>query len=931
MSTSKEIDFFLSKKRKSESDSEYENKDSDRERLIAIYRENSRVLINVKKIKDFFYIIKMLDMPYFYKLKEKIYFNYDKNIKSFWTNQENKILYESKTKMIISKDAFYASHENHKPEKIKYYSDFCFPYYYFSSNKEEIFFNNMNTKVINKLKNTRQFDDYKIIKLFGPKKSGKSTIIYYYFGMRRYIPLNEMYYVEDIDNMDNFNSNDPKYIKNKDFIKKSQMDLIDVISREKNKKLNNLSEADENKRNFISTLYDENIKREEYLEANAEIPFLEKEPYKELNTFDDKDIELKKNERKYKKKIFKKEFYFTVNDTIGYFRSCYLNNTFFENDKYSKEEKIATLHFEFSALFKSYRVFKFFINKFNDNEANFKNIIDIGIFIVNFMKKYNKENIRYFIIFDEINNKQIKQLKDFELLSQDDNNCFIIEIYNNDEINDIFEKEVMKSEKKDDEKILYLKNYCEFKNEYYKSLNISNEDKEFLSQNFDNNLYYIKEFLKFKEENINNSKEMFLEKIMDDTKKDLLKNFSCKDEGKIFYRYILNKVLDNKIINKNIIRTINLDYFFIKKNEEKEKYILEALPFVKKTLSSMVLGPLKNIINEDYFFNLDEYIKGGIFESIIVEELKKLFLNNAKNQNDFQEINVKRLLDNEIYSIYDENIIVKILKSKKSFLDLKSKLSSLKFKFKDKITILRCVQNEKHYDLGIIFYNILFVFQITINKDIESLNELNQFLNIDINYIINKLEQLTNEKDIIKNVYAYLVNIDMDSIYTGIRNKEIDNYIKRNKRNNIKMQEKMKDKKIKIIYLSKNFEFFNSNFDKIIKFPMLNDQELYSITQINHYNELIRLAFKEEKINSLLKKSEKLPKFIPKGNIRFYSMHYPNLKIPENYILYIEFPSLKKELLKIQNQLYDIHLNKIKGKFSLKNNSDERVIFIYTY
>ena len=47
-------------------------------------------------------------------------------------------------------------------------------------------------------------------------------------------------------------------------------------------------------------------------------------------------------------------------------------------------------------------------------------------------------------------------------------------------------------------------------------------------------------------------------------------------------------------------------------------------------------------------------------------------------------------------------------------------------------------------------------------------------------------------------------------------------------------------------------------------------------------------------------------------------MHYPNLQIPENSILYIEFPSLKKELLKIQNQLYDIHFDKIKGKFSLK-------------
>lgn len=912
---------YLMKKRKKELEEEYEEKDSDRERIICIYRQNSRLIIHIKKKSDFFYIIKNLNMPYFYQDGKKIYFNFDKNVSYFWSKRENKILYESSIKMIVSKDSFFAFHKNHKPAKMKYYSDFGCPYYYFSEDENENFINNLDEEVINELKETRDSDEYKIIKLYGPKKNSKSTIVYYYFSMRRYIPLNEMNYIEDIDNEKDFNSNDPQYIKMADNPnKKDKVDIIDLLVKESDNKL----KKGLNKY-YISEIYDKIIKREENLELNYEIPFIKEEKCDELNIFSKHDEFNKNNYKNYKNKIFKKEFYFTENDTIGFFRSCYLSHKYLQNKDFSDIDKIETLHYEFSGLFKSYRVYKLFIAKFDDFFNKNKNIIDIGEFILDFMQTYKDNDIRFFIIFDDITKELIKQLESFENKVKSDKNCYLIEIFSNNETNEIFYKEVINSENDEKVQVIYKKNYGKF-NDFS---NINKSDIEFLVKYFEDNIYYCKEFIKWKKNNSKIDNNIFLNIITDEVKKELFQGFSFEDEAKVFYRYILSHVLNKKIENEKIIQKINLDYFFL--NKRKNKYELQALPFIENILKNIVYSPLKNILFENYFIDLEEYIKGGILEDIIKDQLREIFFNKAKNKSDFQEINIKRLIDNEIYTYYDKNTIKTILECKKSFKSLKSKINLEKLKFKKKITILNCIQNAKHYDFGIIYNNILFLFQISINKNEENLLELFEYLYLDIFYIINKLEILTDEMDIIDKIYVYLANIDMEAFLENNKNEKIMQYIQQNKNNNERMKSFVGKTQIAPIYLSTNFEFIDSNSKKV-DFCSLNENFLYIQTKVNSINYLLETSINQTKYLNLLKRSNKLESFIDKNSIQFYSLDYPKLIMPKNYILYVEFPALEKAFIKIKNRYYDTNLNLLKNIYDFNNIKQEpHRIFIYSY
>ena len=292
--------------------------------------------------------------------------------------------------------------------------------------------NNLDADVIDKLKDTRYLDDFKIVKFFGPQKNGKSTIVYYYFGMRRYIPLNEMFYIEDINNTEEFDEKDPKYYKKSiNDTSNNQIDICDELSKEIPNELNNNNEENEEQKNnkyFIRIDYNNSFKRKEGLNANSQIPLLSNENFVDLNVFsitnkmDDKFNE--NNLKEYNNKIFEKEFYFTINDTIGFFRSCYLNNKYLQS-KYPEDIKMDSLQMEFSGLFKSYKVYKFFINKFNDFYNESKSIIDIAEFIIIFMEKYKKKNIRYFIVLDSITKDLIEQLKKLENNVRNTSNCFL--------------------------------------------------------------------------------------------------------------------------------------------------------------------------------------------------------------------------------------------------------------------------------------------------------------------------------------------------------------------------------------------------------------------------------------------------------------------------------------------------------------------------
>ena len=587
------------------------------------------------------------------------------------------------------------------------------------------------------------------------------------------------------------------------------------------------------------------------------------------------------------------------------------------------------LELEFSGLFKSYRVYKFFINKFKDFYGKTKDIFDIAEFIINFMEKYKPNNRRYFIILDSITKDLFEKLNNLENLARQANNCFLIEIFDNEGINEKIENEIIDEKNKIDELVIYKENYTEFNENSFLN-NLSEEEKLFLSNNFKKNLYYYKRYIKLFNKTMRRKKEKFLNEINEETKKELLKGFISEDEGKIFYRYIFNDVMNKKIVNKNILKKLNFNLFFIEK--EKEKLKLRALPFVENILKNLAESDLRELIYKDYFISFDEYIKGGIFEDIIKKEIKKIFSNNTSEKKNFQELDIKRLVDNKIYSFYNKSIIKKILDKKNSFKSLKAKLKSQKFSFKNKITILYCVQNAKHYDLGVLFFNTLFLFQITINKSKINIDELLNFLDLDLWYTKNKLELLTDEENLIKKIYVYLINMDFESIYQQKDFKDIKTYISKNKMKNETMRNELKNSNIKIIYCSQNCQLLDSNSNKIIRFPTENGIDIFPEVQTNSLVYKMEYNIKKNDILEKFKISKNIPEFIKKDSIEFFSHFYPKIILPKNYILYIECNSLEKPTLKINNSYYDLNFNKLSLKIDIdKQISEPILILIFNY
>jgi len=512
---------------------------------------------------------------------------------------------------------------NIKKENVKKYSDFCSPYYYFYDIEEEEkengieeenddkiddsenFINTLNENVITELKHTRYSNEKKIIRIFGPKKNGKSTLIYYYFGMRRYIPNSEEKLIDDFINKEIM-------FKIKDITYNNDINNIDnsIVYLEETEKIF------EDNIHFIKEEYNKEMKREEKLEASNDIPFYNSNYDNILKTFslyknNDKkfDITLSKNNQN---TIFQKEFNITRNDLIGFFRSCYLNNDFFKSTIFSNENKEKTLFYEFEGLFKSYSIYKFFITKFMDFYDYSKNIIQIAYFVLNFMMKYNKNNARYFIILDSLSSDLFKELDEFESDARKDNNCFIIEIYKNEKIENIFYNNIISPKLEDDILVIYESTYSDI------SLvdDLTQNEKQFLLTNFGNSLFYYQKFKKIKNEN------KFLKDNINEVEQDLLKDFSNKDEGKAFYIYLLLKIERNDNINdENIIKKLNLNYFFIQKEED--SIHLKLLPFVENIIRNFKKMPLENILYTEFFQKNDEYSKGSILEYLEKNEIKK--------------------------------------------------------------------------------------------------------------------------------------------------------------------------------------------------------------------------------------------------------------------------------------------------------------------
>ena len=918
---SKDIYRFLEKKRDNDLEEE-ENRLFDRERIIALYSEDKRIIFKVKSFENFFRVIEILNLPYFYCQKGKVFFSYDKNIQYFWKNKKNKIIYESQNTLIFNKESFFGFHKNIKPNKIElnFYIDFCSPYYYFTEDENEKFFNTLNEDIINELKETRHFDEKKIIRLFGPKKNGKSSLIYYYFGTRHYIPLREM---KDTDNLNNDDEEEINIKTNKninlteDDDKSNKSDNDDI----------NLCDS----KYFISQKYDNNLIKQS-LESDDNIPLLDETMSESLTYINANESILKLIKKKAKahtKLIFlEKEFKITENDSLGFLRSCYLNNDFYNSKKFTDEGKMKTLNYEFEGLFKSYRVYKLFITQFNDFFAGSVDIIQIGEFILNFMRKYNRNNNRYYIVLDSISYDLLDELKCFENKARSDKNCFIIELFKNENIQNLFYDNILEQKNESDELALYLSSYS--------NLNlvddINNDDKTFLISYFGQNLFYYQKYKKWKTENNNRDNKDFLTEIIKETEKELLKDFTNEEEGKAFFRFIALNVLYKNNIEIKIIKKLNLDYFFIEKR--KNKYKLTTLPFIKLILENYCHSPINSILHTEFFLKSDEYIRGGIIEDISKQEIKKIFKNNLKNNNDYQEVDLHRLLDNEIFSFYDEKTITKILDKKNSFQEIKKKYKEQNLKLKDKVTVFNLYQNAKHYDMGILYYGVLFLIQSTINKNLGKIEELIEFNSININYIVNKIMNLTGEKNIITNVYCYFVIVNMELIYECNISPVIQEIISKNNKNNASMIKSINNSKFGILYLGKDGKIYNNNNELItnIKIPD-NKYELYTVfsKDIDEFNK--NFNKKKDKIMSDLKNAKNLPNFIEKNKIDFYSQYYPKMEKQNKIIYYYEYPKYNESFFEIKNKYYDQNFNKISDRnlFIIEHKSDRKIIMLFNY
>lgn len=521
------------------------------------------------------------------------------------------------------------------------------------------------------------------------------------------------------------------------------------------------------------------------------------------------------------------------------------------------------------------------------------------------MKKYNKYGRRYFIIFDSVSYDLLDELKKFEKEARKDSNCYIIELFKNDNITNFFCENIIHNNIETDVLILYSQNFSNL--DLVQDLDLS--EINFLKDNFGESLYYYQKFKKWKNKNKSNNYNDFLLKNRNEAENDLLKNFIDDNEANAICKLLYLNIIYKKSIDEKFIKYLNLDYFFVDKKENIFK--LKTLPFMIDIIKDLSKFSVKSLLDTEYFINCDDYVKGGIVEDSAKEEIKNIFKMNAESIDDYQEVDIHRLLDNEIYTFYSEDIIKLILNKKKKYQEIKKRYLLKKLNFKNKVTVFNLYQNSKHYDLGILFYDKLFLIQSTINKKIKLIDELIEFIFIDLNYIIYKIMDMTDEKDIIKEIYCFFLIANMESILDNKNNPNIQNIILKNKKNNENMKKSIINSKFNIIYLGKEGKIYDQDNNIISKVIIPNKK--YHLYNTNFGKEIYlskaKLEIKKRQLEDKLRKSKLLPDTIKRDSIVFYSVFYPKIEIPNNLISYYEYPNDDIYFFEIDNKFYDENLN----------------------
>lgn len=283
----------------------------------------------------------------------------------------------------------------------------------------------------------------------------------------------------------------------------------------------------------------------------------------------------------------------------------------------------------------------------------------------------------------------------------------------------------------------------------------------------------IKNYLKINECNTEEEASNIYKQEMNNIKEEIFKFYNNNELTIQTYMSAIFLLIDKDIFlnnefNRNIFLNIPLNYFKIERIRTKTIKIKYNSSIVKKIWKKLCKEIIINALFNFDNIKFDNFIKGGIFE----EGIKQIIL---KGNSFFGKIE-KKIKFNCILDFFKKNKVYdftyseleKILSSSKIINKLKNKYTN--FNFINNFVINQ-KQNGKDWDMAYICKNnlneiILFLIQISINKTINDIKIILEYLNKKIKVIKQKIYKILGVKiNKVHILFIFKTSIDNEVTY----------------------------------------------------------------------------------------------------------------------------------------------------------------------
>ena len=292
-------------------------------------------------------------------------------------------------------------------------------------------------------------------------------------------------------------------------------------------------------------------------------------------------------------------------------------------------------------------------------------------------------------------------------------------------------------------------------------------------------------------------------------------------------------------------------------------------------------------------------------EKVFAEKMKENYLEISNNN--LVSININRIIDNNIRDYYDYDEEEFFLESNKIFKNIKNENNNLK----NKNILFNQAQNAKHYDLGIKIFergNKFGFFQVTFRKPNDDVDNLINNLWIDLNYGINKIKNLCDEKEEkIKGIYVFFVLMDLSSYDITNKTEKENEIINANKNYNEGLINKLSQYNIDYLYLDSK--------GNITKDGQIIKEIPFKFNLINEFKNKIRhLRIKKSDLEEQWKNF--VQQLFPQKHIEIlYYNPLKSLKLKQNRILFHLFENYNNNYFEMvqmdKSHYYNINNNEI--------------------